>query len=90
MDCPRNWHYLNSNNQPLKSEMSKSNHTRSDVNQKRVETIDDRYSKVRERQIRQTLHNLNNQFPSDDGFDDYLDDLDLDCRDKKHHKVTLK
>lgn len=61
----------------------------SDANQKRVETIDDRYSKVRERQIRQTLHILNNQF-LDDGLSIDLDDIDIDCREKRHHKVSLK
>ena len=63
--------------------MSKSNHTRtSDANQKRVESIDDRSEKFRERQIRQVLHNLS--------LEDDLDEIDLDCRERRHHKVSLK
>jgi hypothetical protein len=62
--------------------MSKSTHVRTDVNQKRVEVIDDKIHRTRERQIKQTLHNLS--------LDDDFDELDLDCRERIHHKAALK
>jgi len=63
--------------------MSKSNHERtSDANQKKVEFVEDRTTRVRERQIRQALHNIS--------LDDDFDDLDWDCRERRHHKATLK
>jgi len=62
--------------------MSKSNHPRSDANQKKAESIEDRSTRARERQIRQTLSHLT--------LEDDLDDLDLECYERRHHKATLK
>jgi hypothetical protein len=59
--------------------MSKSNH---EAVQKRVEAIDDKNVRAKERHLKQTLSHLS--------LDDDFDDLDLECHDRLHHKASLR